>query len=62
MFNWGGFVPAKFGQWSKDPAWSLLMAAAGFYFGEYVFLSFKMQSVLNSPDPHRYLFQAANEH
>lgn len=58
MFNFGGFVPARVGQWGKDPAWALLTFCIGFYFGEYVLLGYKMQTSLNSPDPHRYLAAA----
>ena len=62
MFNLGGFVPARFGQWSKDPFWALGMFGIGYYFGEYIFLGHKMQVSLASPDPHRYIYQPANEH
>jgi hypothetical protein len=62
MFNFGGFVPAKLGQWSKDPAWAFLMFGVGYYFGEYVFLGHKLQVALGSVDPHRYVYQPANDH
>ena len=61
-FNLGGFVPARLGQWGKDPAWSLLAFTIGYYLSEYVCLGVKMQASLKSPDPHRYIYQAANDH
>lgn len=60
MFNIGGFVPARFGQWSKDPAWALAMFGFGYYWGEYIFLNQKFR--VATPDPHRYLYSPALEH
>ena len=62
MFGFGGFVPSRFMQWGKDPAWALLSFGVGYYLGEYVFLGYKLQTSLNHADPHRYLYSPANEH
>jgi hypothetical protein len=62
MFNLGGFVPKRFGQWSKDPVWAFVTFGIGYWFGEYIFLGHKLQVALNSPDPHRYLYSPQLEH
>lgn len=60
MWNLGGFVPARFGQWGKDPAWAFAMFGIGYYWAEYIFMNKKLS--VSTADPHRYLYNPAAEH
>jgi len=61
VVNLGGFVPRRFNQFSKDPAWMIAAFALGFWPGEYLCLMHKMKHGSLVPDPHRYIFQPKNE-
>ena len=62
VVNLGGFVPRRFNQFSKDPAWMIAAFALGYWPAEYIFLLHKLRAGSYVHDPHRYVYQPKNEH
>jgi hypothetical protein len=58
----GGFVPRRFSQFNKDPAWALMAFALGTWWGEYPAMLLKYNARDFVPDPHRYVWCPLDDH
>eukprot|EP00331_Platyophrya_macrostoma_P013434 CAMPEP_0176433948 /NCGR_PEP_ID=MMETSP0127-20121128/16365_1 /TAXON_ID=938130 /ORGANISM="Platyophrya macrostoma, Strain WH" /LENGTH=62 /DNA_ID=CAMNT_0017816551 /DNA_START=31 /DNA_END=222 /DNA_ORIENTATION=- len=58
----GGFVPRRFSQFNKDPAWAFFAFAMGTWWGEYPVMALKFNARDFVPDPHRYVWSHLDEH
>ena len=58
----GGFVPRRFYQFSKEPAWCLGLFMISFWLSELTISSVKFRSRSFLPDPNRHVYGMDQHH